>query len=119
MDLDWRSRCGGKLVPLESAMERVQSGQTVAVAPYTCSPTTLCHGLIERGRKGELENVRIDHLASLISWTEPELRGVVPEQGRPRFLGLAPFGLCLEQPVIHVLEPALLSGGFGGDRCMG
>jgi len=32
--------------------------------------------LIERGRKGGLENVQVHHLASAVCWTEPELRGV-------------------------------------------
>ena len=76
MAIDWRSRCGRKLVSLEAAVAQVQSGQTVAAAPFTCSPITLCHGLIERGRKGELANVRVDHLASGVCWTEPELLGV-------------------------------------------
>lgn len=74
--MDWRARCGRKLVPLEQAVARVESGQTVAVSPYTNSPVTLCHGLIERGRKGGLANVRVDHLASAVCWTDPDLRGV-------------------------------------------
>jgi acyl-CoA hydrolase len=76
MTTDWRAQCGDKLVSLETAMAQVKSGQTVTVAPYTSSPITLCHGLIERGRKGELKDVRVDHLASPVYWTEPELRGV-------------------------------------------
>ena len=76
MAMDWRSRCGSKLVSLEIAVGNIRSGQTIAVAPFTSSPITLCHGLIERGRKGELEDVRVDHLASAVCWTEPALRGV-------------------------------------------
>ena len=76
MATDWRTRCGNKLVSLETAVAHVESGQTVSLAPYTCSPQTLSRGLIERGRKGELIDVRIDHLASAVCWTEPELRGV-------------------------------------------
>ena len=67
--MDWRTRLGKKLVSLESAVARVESGQTVAAAPFTCSPLTLCRGLIERGRKGGLENVRVEHLASAVCWT--------------------------------------------------
>jgi len=74
--MDWRTRCGHKLVSLEEAVGHVQSGQIVAAAPFTCTPTTLCQGLADRGRQGELENVRIDHLASSFCWTEPEMRGV-------------------------------------------
>jgi acyl-CoA hydrolase len=73
--MDWRSRCGSKLVSLEKAVGHVQSGQTVAVSPFTCTPMTLCQGLLERGRRGELENVKIEHLASLFCWTQPDVRG--------------------------------------------
>ncbi len=74
--MEWRERLGGRLVSLETAVSRVASGQIVAAAPFTCSPMTLSHGLIEYGRKGGLENVRIDHLASAVCWTEPDLEGV-------------------------------------------
>ena len=74
--MDWRERLGAKLIDLETAVGHVKSGQTVAAAPFTSSPITLCRGLIERGRKGELENVQVHHLASAVCWTEPELRGV-------------------------------------------
>jgi acyl-CoA hydrolase len=74
--MDWRERLGSKLVSLEEAIGRIESGQTVSAAPFTCSPLTLCHGLIERGRKGGLENVQVHHLASAVCWTEPELQGV-------------------------------------------
>ena len=76
MAIGWQQRCGSKLVSLEAAIGYIESGQTIAISPFTCSPQTLCHGLIERGRKGDLANVRIDHLASPVRWTEPELRGV-------------------------------------------
>jgi 4-hydroxybutyrate CoA-transferase len=75
--VSWRDQLGPKLVPLETAMLQVRSGQTVAVAPFTCSPMTLCRGLVERARKGGLENVRIDHLASAFCWTDPDLEGVL------------------------------------------
>jgi 4-hydroxybutyrate CoA-transferase len=53
----------------------VRSGDTVAVAPYTTTPFTLCNALIERGRRGEIGNVRVDHLASLACWTSEDLEG--------------------------------------------
>jgi acyl-CoA hydrolase len=74
--MSWRDRLGPKLVSLELAVGRVESGQIVAAAPFTCSPMTLCRGLAERGHRGELENVRVDHLASAFPWTEPGLEGV-------------------------------------------
>lgn len=74
--MNWRERCGGKLIPLERAVQHVKSGDSVSVAPYTCTPYTLCRGLSDYARKGGLKNVRIDHPASLVSWTEPEHDGV-------------------------------------------
>ena len=71
--MDWRARVGTKLMDLEAAVARVESGQTIAAAPFTSSPVTLARGLIERGRRGELENVAVHHLASAVCWTEPEL----------------------------------------------
>ena len=76
MSSDWRARCGGKLVALEEAVARVESGHVVNASPFTCSPFTLAQGLIERGRKGGLADVRIEHLASLVPWAAPDLEGV-------------------------------------------
>jgi acyl-CoA hydrolase len=74
--MDWRARLGKKLIDLDTAVAHVKSGQTIAAAPFTSTPTTLCRALIDRGRKGELENVKVHHLAASVCWTEPELRGV-------------------------------------------
>jgi len=74
--MDWRARLGKKLVSLEEAVSHVTSGATVGVAPFTTTPTTLCQGLVERGRAAGLRDVRVEHLASLFCWTEPDLRGV-------------------------------------------
>lgn len=70
----WQDRVGERLVSAERAVARVESGQTVGVGTYTCTPQTLCRALAERGRRGELENVRIDHAAALFCWTSPDLR---------------------------------------------
>ena len=70
----WQDRVGAKRVSAATAMARVVSGQTVGVGTYTCTPQTLCRALAERGRRGELENVRIDHAAALFCWTSPDLR---------------------------------------------
>jgi len=74
--MSWQDRCGAKLVSLEAAIGGVESGHTVAVAPYTSTPFTLCDALIASGPKTGLRGVRIEHLASLVCWTKPELRGV-------------------------------------------
>jgi 4-hydroxybutyrate CoA-transferase len=73
--MDWRSRLGRKLVSAEEAVSHVRPGATVAIAPYTTTPATLCEALAARGRAGELADVRIEHLASLFRWTAPDLRG--------------------------------------------
>ena len=74
--MDWHTRLGTKLVSVEEAVGHVRSGDSVGCSPYTTSPLTLCEGLKAHGRKGGLEGVRVEHLAALCSWTEPELRGV-------------------------------------------
>ena len=47
---NWRDRCRGKLMSVEEAVARVSPGDIVAVAPFTCTPHTLCHGLMARIR---------------------------------------------------------------------
>ena len=75
--VSWRDRLGAKLVSLEEAVGKVQSGQTVNVAPYTSTPVTLCLGLQERARREkDLRAVRVEHLAAILSWTQPEFQGV-------------------------------------------
>ncbi len=66
----------GKLGTAEAAIGEIGSGHTVAVAPYICTPFTLCEALLAEGRAGRLKDVRIDHLAAPLCWTSPELRGV-------------------------------------------
>jgi 4-hydroxybutyrate CoA-transferase len=57
----------------EEAVKRVQPGHTVAVAPFTCTPHTLCHALLGRVRSGDLRGIRVDHPASLAPWCEPDV----------------------------------------------
>ncbi len=68
-------RLGSKLVSLQEALAIVKSGDVVGAAPYSCTPFTLCQGLAERGRRGELQQVRIDHPASFFPWTDPAWAG--------------------------------------------
>ncbi len=71
--MDWRSKYGHKVVSPEEAVKRVKPGDTVMMAPYTCTPFTLCAALQERARKGDIERVRIDHPAAFPSWTAPDI----------------------------------------------
>jgi 4-hydroxybutyrate CoA-transferase len=64
--MDWHSQVGGKLTTPAEAVQAIKSGDRVGVAPFTCTPFTLCGALHARG--GELENVRIDHPAGLFAW---------------------------------------------------
>lgn len=73
--MDWRDRCRDKLLSAEAAVERIRPGDTVAIAPFTSTPLTLCRALLARGKSGELRNVRIDHPAAMFAWTDPEARG--------------------------------------------
>jgi 4-hydroxybutyrate CoA-transferase len=68
--MSWQSGVGGKLVSPAEAVSVVKSGDQVGVGPFSTTPFTLCGALYER--RGELENVRIDHPAGLFSWVRPE-----------------------------------------------
>lgn len=74
--MSWRDRIREKLVPLEQALACVREGHTVGVAPFTCTPHTLCRGLAEHARRAGLKRVRVDHPAALFAWTDPALGGV-------------------------------------------
>ena len=60
------------MTPAE-AVRRIKPGDAVAVAPFTCTPQTLCQALLARIRSGDLDRVRIDHPASLSPWCEPDV----------------------------------------------
>lgn len=64
--MDWRSQVGDKFTTAADAVRAVKSGQQVGVAPFTCTPFTLCDALY--ARRGEIDNVRIDHAAGLFAW---------------------------------------------------
>jgi 4-hydroxybutyrate CoA-transferase len=66
--MDWRSQVGDKLTTPAEAVQVISSGDRVGVAPFTCTPFTLCGALYGRG--GELENVHIEHPAGLFAWLQ-------------------------------------------------
>jgi len=68
--MDWRSQIADKLAGPAEVVSDIKSGHRVGVAPFTCTPFTLCGALYER--RGELENVRVDHPAGLFSWVRPD-----------------------------------------------
>jgi len=67
--MDWRSQVGEKIVSAAEAVKVIESGNRVGVAPFTCTPFTLCEALY--ARRNELENVDIDHAAGLYAWLQP------------------------------------------------
>jgi len=68
--MSWQAKVGGKLVSPEEAVGMVNSGDHVAVGPFSTTPFTLCEALYER--RSALEGVRIDHPAGLFVWMRPE-----------------------------------------------
>jgi len=77
MGSNWRDQCRAKLVTPGEAVARVSPGDTVMVAPYTCTPHTLCNALMTRIGAGEVRGIRIDHPASLSAWCEPDVLGAI------------------------------------------
>ena len=71
--MDWQSQLGDKLMTPGQAASVIRSGQRVAVAPFTCTPFTLCQALFDR--RSQLHNVRIDHPAGLFAWVRPDEDG--------------------------------------------
>lgn len=78
--MDWRSMVRAKLVTAERAVEVIEPGHRVAIAPYTCTPYTLCEALY--GRRDELEGLDVAHPVSLFPWFDS---GEVPFQLRTFF----------------------------------
>lgn len=72
--MGWQALYSDKLVTPEEAVRVVRSGDAVAVSPFTSTPYTLCEALYDR--RHELSRVRIDHLAGLFPWVQPESEGV-------------------------------------------
>jgi acyl-CoA hydrolase len=70
---NWRDQCRGKLATADEAVKRIKAGDIVAVAPFICTPHTLCNALIRRVRAGGLRGIRIDHPAGLSPWCEADV----------------------------------------------
>lgn len=71
--MDWQAMVADKLVSPAEAVSIVGSRQHVNVAPFTCTPFTLCQALDDR--RTELQDVRIDHSAGLYAWVKPDEDG--------------------------------------------
>lgn len=64
--IDWRARLGDKLVSPEDAVSLIESGASVAVAPFQATPYGLCEALA--ARLSALNGLDIYHPVSLFPW---------------------------------------------------
>ena len=70
----WQDYCKDKVMNPKAAVSSIQSNTVVHIAPYSTTPMTLCNALKAHILQAGLSNIRIDHPAAAISWTEPELK---------------------------------------------
>ncbi|HJU09299.1 MAG TPA: acetyl-CoA hydrolase/transferase C-terminal domain-containing protein [Candidatus Binataceae bacterium] len=84
--LDWRTQLGPKLVSPEEAVSHIKSGDRVTMSISHATPFTLCVALA--GRLMEIENVVLNHSASLFNWELPGLG----ERYRFESIYLSPVG---------------------------
>jgi 4-hydroxybutyrate CoA-transferase len=64
--MDWRQRCGDKLVSADEAAALVKSGDRIVVGMFQGTPYTLCEAVGARG--GELKDVLVSHSVSVYPW---------------------------------------------------
>ncbi len=67
--MDWRERCGKKLVSAQEALRSVRNGDTVQVNWLHATPLTLCDALV--ARKEELRDVKVGTVGPLYNWDQP------------------------------------------------
>lgn len=67
--MDWRERCGNKLVSAREALKAVRNGDTVQVNWLHATPITLSEALM--ARKDELRDVRVCAIGPLFNWDQP------------------------------------------------
>ena len=67
--MDWRERCGDKLVSAEKAMKAVRDRDSIQVNWLHATPGTLCDALL--ARKDTLQNVTVGTIGSLFNWDQP------------------------------------------------
>ena len=67
--MDWRERCGNKLVSAQEAMKAVRDGDSVQVNWLHATPVTLCEALL--ARKDTLRGVTVGTIGPLFNWDQP------------------------------------------------
>jgi 4-hydroxybutyrate CoA-transferase len=83
---DWRAQLGAKLVSAEEAVSHIKSGDRVTMSISSATPFTLCAALA--GRLMQLDDVVVNHSASLYNWDLPGLG----ERYRYESIYLSPIG---------------------------
>lgn len=68
--MDWRERCGKKLVSVKEAMKSVRNGDTVQINWLHATPMTLSTALL--ARKEELRDVNVCVIGPLFDWNQPD-----------------------------------------------
>jgi 4-hydroxybutyrate CoA-transferase len=83
--MTWVSDFRSKLITLELAAQRVQSGHRIWVSPGNTTPAPFLEALVKRG--SELRNVEIVHMLTLgdAPYTQPQYEGIFRHRGL--FLG--------------------------------
>jgi acyl-CoA hydrolase len=67
--MDWRERCGNKLVSAQEAIKAVRNGDTVQVNWLHATPVTLSEALM--ARKDELRDVKVCTIGPIYNWDQP------------------------------------------------
>jgi len=67
--MDWRQRCGDKLVSAQEAVKAVRNGDTVQINWLHATPVTLSEALM--ARKEELRDVKVGVIGPLFNWDQP------------------------------------------------
>lgn len=67
--MDWRQRCGGKLVSDREAVKAVRNGDTVQINWLHATPVTLSEALM--ARKEELRDVKVGVIGPFFNWDQP------------------------------------------------
>ncbi|MCS6925487.1 MAG: hypothetical protein NZ578_06255 [Candidatus Binatia bacterium] len=68
--MNWRDRCGKKLMSAQEALKFVRDGDTVQVNWLHATPVTLCAALM--ARRHELQGVKVCTIGPLFEWDQPE-----------------------------------------------
>lgn len=66
--MNWRETVRDRLMSPEEAVSVIEPRHQVSVAPFTCTPFTLCQALYKR--REELRGLVMDHPAGLFPWAQ-------------------------------------------------